>query len=54
MINVLYSFASNKPTKFGVHIRYYKEQIDELLAHYEADLCEAAALLDAEGITRMA
>jgi hypothetical protein len=54
MVNIMYSFASNKPTKFGVYVRYAREEIDELLAHYEQDFCEAAPLLDVEGITRLA
>lgn len=54
MVNLMYSFASNRPYKFGVYERYAKEEIDELLAHYEQDFCDAAPLLDADGITRLA
>jgi len=53
MVNLMFSFVSNKPSKFGVYVRYAKEEVDELLAHYEQDFCEAAPLLDAEGITRL-
>jgi len=54
MVNIMYSFASNKPTKFGVYVRYAKEEIDELLTHYEQDFCDCCQYLDAEGITRLA
>jgi hypothetical protein len=54
MVNLMFSFVSNKPSKFGVYVRYAKEEVDELLAHYEQDFCDAAPLLDAEGITRLA
>jgi len=54
MVNLFFSFASNRPTKFGVYKRYAREEIDELIAHYEADFCDAAQHLDAEGITRLA
>jgi len=54
MVNIMYSFASNKPTSFGVYSKYAREEIDELLAHYEADFCEASNFLDGDGITRLA
>ena len=31
-----------------------RDEIDEVLAHYEHDLCEAASYLDADGVTRLA
>lgn len=54
MINIFFSFVSNKPRNFGVYRGYAREEINELLAHYESDFCDAAQYLDAEGITRMA
>jgi hypothetical protein len=33
---------------------YASEELDELLAHYEHDLCEAAEKADAESLTRIA
>lgn len=54
MVNLMFSFASNKPNKFGVYVRYAKEEINELLAHYENDFCECVQYLDSEGITRLA
>lgn len=42
MVNLFYSFVSNKKKDFGVYGHYAKEEIDELLAHYEDDFCEAA------------
>lgn len=50
----MFSFASNKPTKFGVYTEYAKDEIKELIALYETDLCEAAECLDADGLTRLA
>ncbi len=41
MVNLLYSLASNRPTNFGVYARYARDEIEELLSHYENDLCEA-------------
>lgn len=52
--NVFHSFASNRPTNFGKHKLVAAEDIDELLQHYEWDLCDAAPLLDADGICRLA
>ena len=54
MTNLLYSLASNSPKNFGIYRKYVREDIEELLAHYEDDLCDAAPYLDAEGITRLA
>jgi len=41
-VNLFFSFASNRPTKFGVYSKQAREEIDELIAYYEDDLCEAA------------
>ena len=54
MVNLFYSFVSNKKKQFGIYARYAKEEVDEILAHYEDDFCEAAQHLDAEGITKLA
>lgn len=54
LVNVLFSFVANKPRSFGVYQVSQRVEVDELLALYEHDLCEAAQYLDAEGITRMA
>ena len=54
MVNLFYSFVSNKKRQFGIYARYAKEEVDEILAHYEDDFCEAAQHLDAEGITKLA
>jgi len=51
---MLYCFASNKPRRFGVFKVYAKEDIDELLSHYEEDLKEGAAHLDEKHLTRLA
>ena len=54
MINMFYSFADFRPTKFGVYQKYAAEELDEFLAHYEHDLCDAAEKADAEHLTRLA
>jgi len=57
IVNVLYTFASNKPAQFGLYKVYAAEDINELLSHYETDLKEIAekeGLLDAEHLTRLA
>lgn len=52
--NVFYMFASSRPKGFGVYKKYAAEELDELLAHYEHDLCEAAEKSDADHVTRIA
>ena len=47
-------FASSRPKQFGVYRVYAAEELEELLAHYEHDLCEAAEKADAESLTRLA
>ena len=47
-------FASSRPKQYGVYKVYAKEELEELLAHYEHDLCEAAEKADAETLTRVA
>jgi hypothetical protein len=57
MVNLLYSFASNKPNQFGVYKVYAEEELSEMLSHYESDLkdiAESPELLDAEHLTRLA
>jgi len=54
LINLFYMFASSRPKYFGVYKAHAAEELDELLAHYEHDLCEAAENADAECLTRIA
>lgn len=57
LVNLMYSFASNRPSQFGVYKVYAEEELNELLSHYEADLKEIAetpGYLDAEHLTRLA
>lgn len=54
LTNLMYSLVSNAPKNFGIYKKYIREDVEELLAHYETDLCDAAPYLDAEGITRLA
>jgi hypothetical protein len=57
IVNLLYSFASNRPTNFGVYRVYAAEELNELLSHYEDELktiAETQGLLDGEHLTRLA
>jgi hypothetical protein len=56
MVNLLYSFASNRPNQFGTYKVYAAEDVDELLSHFDQDLKEIveARLLDGEHLTRLA
>lgn len=54
LINTFFMFAVSRPKNFGVYKVYASEELDELIAHYEHDLCEAAEKADAEGLTRIA
>lgn len=57
IVNLMYTFASNKPQQFGLYKVYAAEDINELLSHYETDLkdiSEKQGLLDAEHLTRLA
>ena len=56
MVNLLFTFASNKPQQFGAYKVYASEELNELLSHYESDLKEAIETeqLDGEHLTRLA
>lgn len=54
LIDLFFMFASSRPKNFGVYRVYAAEELEELLAHYEHDLCEAAEKADAESLTRLA
>jgi hypothetical protein len=53
LINTLFTFASCKPKNYGIYRRYAWESIEELIANYEHDLCEAAEQADPEQLTRL-
>jgi hypothetical protein len=54
LINLFFTFASNRPKSYGVYRVYAADELDELIANYEHDLCEAAEAADAEHLTRLA
>lgn len=54
LVNIMFSLASNKPNKKGTFKNFDKDDIEELLTHYEHEFCDAAQYLDSEGITRLA
>jgi hypothetical protein len=54
LANFFFVFASNIPKIKGVYSNYFREDINELLSHYEEDLKEAALVLDGEHLTRLA
>lgn len=41
LANFLYIFASNIPSNFGVYKHIARDEINEMLSHYEEDLKEA-------------
>lgn len=51
---MIFSFASNRPRFYGVYKLYVRDDIEELLAHYEHDLIDACPFLDADDTTRLA
>lgn len=54
LINLFFTFASNRPKSYGVYKVQVADQLDEMLAHFEHDLCEAAESADSEHLTRLA
>lgn len=54
LANFFYAFASNIPKVKGVYMSYFREDIDELLSHYEEDLKECPQYLDGDHVTRLA
>lgn len=40
MANTLFILGSNRPKTYGVYREYARDDINELLAHYEEDLKE--------------
>ena len=54
LVNLFFTIASCRPKQFGVYKLYAEQELDELIAHYEHDLCEAAEGADAEQLTRLA
>jgi len=48
LIDMFFMFASSRPKQYGVYKVYANEDLEELLAHYEHNLCEAAVKADAE------
>lgn len=54
LVNTFFTFASCRPKQYGVYRRYASEEIEELVANYEHDLCETAEQADAEQLTRLA
>ena len=54
LANTFFMFASFKPRRFG-KVRYYaREDIEELVVHYEDDFIEAVEMMDEEHLTRIA
>jgi hypothetical protein len=47
-------FASSRPKQFGVYRVYAAQELEELIAHYEHDLCDAAEKANPEQLTRIA
>lgn len=54
LTNTMITFASCRPKNHGMYRRYAWEEIEELVANYEHDLCEAAEQADPDQLTRLA
>jgi hypothetical protein len=54
MVNLFYSFVSNKPRQFGVYKDVARDEIREVITLYEHDFIEVSQYLDAEYLTRFA
>ena len=54
IINLFYTLASNRPKDFGVYKEYAKDELNEVLAHYEEELKEATLHVDVEHLVRLA
>ena len=56
IVNLIYTFASNRPNNFGTYKVYAAEDVDELLSHFDAELKDSieSDRLDAEHLTRLA
>ena len=53
-MNTFFTLATNRTKNFKQQINYARDELDELLAHYEEDLKDMTAVLDTEYLTRMA
>ena len=42
LVNLFFTIASCRPKNYGVYKIYAEEELAELIAHYEHELCEAA------------
>ena len=54
MINTLFTYASCRPADKSIYRRYDQDAIEELIANYEHDLCEAGEQANPEQLTRLA
>ena len=53
-MNLMFTIASARPKNYGVYKIYAAEEVDEMIAHYEHELCDAAEKADPEQLTRLA
>lgn len=54
LVNLFYSFASNRPRNYGVYGNYAKDELREIIANYEQEFVDVSQHLDADGLTRFA
>ena len=54
LVNLFFTIASCKPKIFGVYKNYAIEEVEEMIAHYEHDLCDTAEKANADQLTRIA
>ena len=53
IVDTLFTLASNRPKINGVYTEYAKDDVNELLTHYEEDLKDMTLVLDPEYLTRL-
>jgi len=54
LVNLLFTLISNKPMKSGVYAPQARDEIEQVLIHFEHDLIDLSSHLDADGLTRFA
>jgi hypothetical protein len=54
LANAWFMFAQGRPRNHGVYKHYASDDLEELIAHFEHDLCDAAEKADADHLTRFA
>ena len=54
LANAWFMYAQGRPKNHGVYKHYAADDLEEMIAHFEHDLCDAAEKADADHLTRLA